>query len=144
MTRDSDALSIQIMDVMPLMVRVIRGEMRGAAQPQLTVAQFRVLARLFHAEVQTNKQLADWIGISTPSMCRTVDLLEKRGLIARHPAPEDRREILLSLTPQGKTRFSGIRKVTQRKIDERLGRLSDKKRKELLLGLSHLREVFEE
>lgn len=139
----SAELSDEILDVLPLMIRVIRGQMRGAAQPHLTIAQFRVLGRLSHAP-QTNKQLADWIGISTPSMFRTVEVLEKNGLVNRHSAKRDRREVLVSLTVKGKNKFAGFRKTTKRMLVEKLSALSAKDRKELCVGLSHLRGVFEQ
>ena len=114
----------------------------SAAQPELTIAQFRVLARLQHAP-QTNKQLADWIGISTPSMCRTVDVLEKKALVERSAGQKDRREILVTLTAKGREKFSGFKSITQKKITAKLAGLSEKDRKELMTGLTHLRGVFE-
>lgn len=134
-------LSAEILDVLPPAMRAIRSEMRGLAQPELTVAQLRILTRLDHAP-HTNKQLAEWMGITPASMCRTVDVLVKRGLISRETAAEDRREVSLNLTQKGRTKFNSIQSATQKLLDRRISALSKQSQAELFLGLSHLREIF--
>lgn len=134
-------LSGEILEVLPPAMRAIRNEMRTLAQPELTVAQFRVLTRL-DAFPHTNKQLAEWMGISAASMCRTLDVLVKRGYVTRRPAQDDRREVNLALTPKGKNRFEGIKLATRRMLQEKLNVLSDADRKKLLAGLKLIREVF--
>lgn len=56
--------------------------------------------------------LARVIGISQPSLVRTLDRLEAAGLIERHCAPEDRRSNHLRVTEAGR--------VVREQIDERL------------------------
>ncbi|WP_336957949.1 MarR family transcriptional regulator [Sphingobium aquiterrae] len=62
--------------------------------------------------------LAREIGISQPSLVRTLDQLEASGLVERHTDPEDRRTNKLNLTDAGKalaakieTRLAQIRSV---------------------------------
>ncbi|MCE7796355.1 MarR family transcriptional regulator [Sphingobium sufflavum] len=68
--------------------------------------------------------LAREIGISQPSLVRTLDQLEAAGLVDRIAHPEDRRSNLLILTPAGKSLVG--------QIEEKLGTL----RHSLLDGLS--------
>lgn len=45
------------------------------------------------------KVIADRLLVTTGSMTSLLDNLEKRGLIRRHPHPEDRRKLLIDITP---------------------------------------------
>ena len=45
--------------------------------------------------------LAEAIGVDAPYATLIVDSLEERGLVERHPDPDDRRRKLVSLTPAG-------------------------------------------
>ncbi|ORT52798.1 MarR family transcriptional regulator [Vibrio sp. qd031] len=47
------------------------------------------------------KELADRLGITTGTLTVQVDKLVKLGLIARYPHSEDRRSIVVGLTPEG-------------------------------------------
>lgn len=53
------------------------------------------LARMAHVEPQT--------------MSRTVDRLEREGLVTRAPDPGDRRRHVLAITEAGRTAFAGVR-----------------------------------
>ncbi|WP_285115342.1 MarR family transcriptional regulator [Leifsonia sp. fls2-241-R2A-40a] len=53
------------------------------------------LARMAHVEPQT--------------MSRTVDRLEREGLVTREPDPGDRRRHVLAITEAGRTAFAGVR-----------------------------------
>ena len=130
-------LSGAIVDTLPPVMRVIRNEMRGIATPELTVAQFRILARLNHTS-HTNKQLAEWMGISAATMCRTVDVLAKRKFVARVTDEKDRREVTLFLTPKGIKKYESIKQATQKILRSKLAILSDSDRDELEKGLMHL------
>lgn len=137
-----NSLSNEILNVIPLSMRAIRNEMRGIAQSELTVAQFRVLTRL-SLSPHTNKQLADWVGISPASMCRTIDVLVKRELVVRqHGKNSDRREVLVVLTSKGKRKYANIEQATKQMLKERLASLSEHDRKELRAGLVQLQRIF--
>ncbi|PVZ78501.1 transcriptional regulator SlyA [Serratia sp. S1B] len=51
---------------------------------------------------QSQNQLAKAIGIEQPSLVRTLDQLETRGLITRHVCASDRRAKLIKLTEAAK------------------------------------------
>ncbi|MGA2519979.1 MAG: MarR family transcriptional regulator [Acidimicrobiales bacterium] len=46
--------------------------------------------------------LADLLGIDTPSVTRKIQQLERDGLVARQPDPDDRRATRIRLTPAGR------------------------------------------
>ncbi len=49
----------------------------------------------------SQKQLADWAGITGPGLVGIVDELESRGLVTRDRSPTDRRRNMLVLTEKG-------------------------------------------
>ncbi|ADV33765.1 transcriptional regulator slyA [Candidatus Blochmanniella vafra str. BVAF] len=51
---------------------------------------------------QSQIQLAKAIGIEQPSLVRTLDQLELKGLIVRNTCPNDRRAKRITLTPKAK------------------------------------------
>lgn len=63
--------------------------------------QFSVLVAVHHGGPQTPTQLAARDAVSTPSMTRTVNCLADKGLVERSPHPDDGRQILVGITPEG-------------------------------------------
>ncbi len=83
--------------------RRARGRASRRPSPDgISLAQFHLL-ELLGAGPQTNKQLADAAGVASPTATRMVDLLVRRGLLSRVGDPGDRRSVLISLTPAGRT-----------------------------------------
>jgi DNA-binding MarR family transcriptional regulator len=56
----------------------------------------------------SQKQLADWAGITGPGLVGIVDDLEARGLVTRIRSQEDRRRNELVLTEEGKKTMTGL------------------------------------
>ena len=85
--------------------------------------QFSVLTRLQEAP-RTPGELADIERVSAPSMTRTVAGLVERGLVDRTADPEDRRQVILSLTPDAKRLLKEIRRKRDAWMSVRVARLS--------------------
>ena len=64
---------------------------------------FNALFALSALGPQTPQRLSQLASISAPSMTSLLKTLETRGLIQRGSSPEDRRSVLIDLTPSGKT-----------------------------------------
>lgn len=60
-------------------------------------------ALLLHASRQqySPSQLMSLLGTDTAGMTKLADRLEAKQLIERHPNPQDRRSVLITLTPAG-------------------------------------------
>jgi DNA-binding MarR family transcriptional regulator len=89
--------------------------------------QFSVLARL-EERPSTPKELAAIEKVSAPSMTRTVSGLVEAGLVARADDPTDGRQVILSLTPDGRRAIRDIRRRRDQWFAARLERLSDDER----------------
>lgn len=137
----SKNISIAMIEVIPIVMRSIRSEMRGLALPELSVAQFRILSRLDRGP-QSNKALAEWVGVSTAAMSRTIEVLVNRQLVQRAQDKQDRREVVLSLSPAGKRKYETIKETTRKKLMHRIDQCSKAEQKQLSEGLLVLQEIF--
>ena len=61
----------------------------------LPMAQLRLLMVVQHSPAPTMKDLSERLGISQSSVTKLADSLTRRGLVERHPDPNDRRVIRL-------------------------------------------------
>ena len=73
----------EVLDVVPLVMRIIRGELRRRGRPELTVPQFRSLAFLDRAGSASLSELADHIGLTLLLVSKLVDGVVERGLARR-------------------------------------------------------------
>lgn len=78
-------------------------EQQLRAEGGISYVQFQLLARLAHLDGPlTMTELADGVVYSRSGLTYQAGLLEKAGLIARGPSPEDDRVTLVSITAGGR------------------------------------------
>ncbi len=130
------------MDLVPLAMHCIRVEMRKECRNQLSVPQFRTLARLGRHPGASLSEIADHIGVALPTMSRIVDRLVERGLVSRQDDPDSRRRLALTLTTEGEARFEAARARTLERIAERLEALAAGDRLTIKQGLALLAGVL--
>ncbi len=99
--------------------RRVRFESTDAVAPH----QFSVLNRLEKAP-RTPGELAEIERVSAPSMTRTVGRLVELGLVERTDDPSDRRQVILSLTPDAVALLRDIRRKRDAWMSVRVGRLT--------------------
>jgi len=66
------------------------------------IGQWAVLMHLWAYDGMTQAQLARRVPIEQPTMVRTIDRMERDGLVTRAPDPNDRRASRISLTDRGR------------------------------------------
>src|ERR1700744_211128 len=74
------------------------------ARVGLTKEEFKVLCSL-HVGTRSPGALGRELGVSTGALTTRLDNLERAGLVARSRDPEDRRGVLLGLTPGGRAKL---------------------------------------
>jgi len=74
----------------------------GAAADETTIAQYRALVVLASRGPQRMVDLAGALGVSPSTAGRMSDRLVRKGLIRRHRARSDRREVQVSITAAGR------------------------------------------
>jgi len=67
----------------------------------LNLARHRALSVIAAFEPCTMSELAEYSAVDRTTLTRTVDLLVDGGLVERTTPREDRRQVLLTLTPEG-------------------------------------------
>lgn len=118
------ALARELIETVPRIMHRIRSLMRTQAKGQMTIAQLRILARLYH-DIYTITDLAEWQGVSAPAMSKMVDVLEKKAWLERIAHTHDRRQVGLKLTAEGKKYFLNLRKTSRIKMAEQIEKMTD-------------------
>lgn len=78
-------------------------EARGLTHAGLIVLHFVELG------FSSQTDLARAAQVEAQTMSRTVDRLEREGLVTREPDPSDRRRHVVAITPRGRTAFEAVR-----------------------------------
>src|SRR4051794_2912615 len=91
-----------LIEVVGLLRHAVEQQLREAGD--LSYVQFQLLARLGDSETGSHRMtdLADGVVYSRSGLTYQAGLLEKAGLIARGPSPEDDRVTLVSITAGGR------------------------------------------
>ena len=75
---------------------------REQAGEEVTPEQWMILIRLWERDGRTQADLCDATSRDAPTMSRIVDGMERRGLLARKPHPDDGRARIIQLTRKGR------------------------------------------
>jgi DNA-binding MarR family transcriptional regulator len=142
MTTSPDACAQEILEVVPVVMRTIRAELRRHRAADLSVPQFRTLAFIDRNVDASLSDVAEHIGLTLPSMSKIVDGLVARKLVTRQTHPTDRRRMTLTLTARGQTALESSRAATRTCLAEDLAALSDRQRETIVQGLNSLRPIF--
>jgi DNA-binding MarR family transcriptional regulator len=88
-------------------------------QPELSDSQLAALAAL-EKHTMTPGELAEHEKVQPPSITRVIASLEERGLIQRMPHPSDRRQVVLTVTVQGRDVVRQVRQLREAWLARRL------------------------
>ena len=106
--------------------RLIREAFDSRLKPlDLNLTQASLLAYVAELGATTQTGLAEKMGTGRAAMGTVVDGLEKRGLIERHPDPDDRRVWRIDITDDGRelaARVVGVDEVLRGELRHGIGR----------------------
>lgn len=100
MSNEQDALELA-RRVRPAMTKLYVSYFRTAEHSELTGPQLSIMTRIAEHGPSRISQLADAEGVRMPTASNTINQLEKRGLVQRTRAVEDRRGVSVELTELG-------------------------------------------
>jgi DNA-binding MarR family transcriptional regulator len=103
--------------------RAIEAELRERLRVRfsITLPQFDVLAALARKETGiTMTELSRMLIVSNGNVTGIIDRLVADRLVARQPAPDDRRSFLVRLTTKGQAEFAAVARAHQQWIDKML------------------------
>ena len=87
---------------------------QGTPESELSDTQFAALSVLERHTGMTPGELAEHEKVQPPSMTRVIAALEERGLVMRVPHSTDRRQVVLSVTENGRAHSRLDRRVAPR------------------------------
>jgi DNA-binding MarR family transcriptional regulator len=138
----ADQCARVVMETVPQVMRAIREEMRRQGAPLLSLPQLRTLAYLHRNPGSCLFHLAKHLGVARPTASTIVERLVRRGMVTRADNPEERRRVVLTLTPLGARYLRRARESTQSWMATALSRLSSARLRRIMQGMSLLGEPF--
>ena len=96
----------------------------GGTETVLSDIQLAALAALERHESMTPGELADHEKVQPPSMTRVIAVLEARGLVRREPHATDRRQVILTVTDEGRDLVQRVRRRREAWLAQRLQELT--------------------
>lgn len=106
-----------------LMHRLIEGHAPGFTEVGITMAQAKVLYVVTAAGDVRMSELAGRLGVGSSSASELVDRMVEHGLLQRRDGPADRRQVVVSTTPEGVALLERFRELNQRQLRALLGTL---------------------
>jgi DNA-binding MarR family transcriptional regulator len=132
-----------VVDVMPLVMRAIRREMRAAAADSVSVPQLRALLFVRQNPETNLSALAEHLGIGLTGASGLVDRLVRQQLLTRVTDPAERRRIQLTVTAQGKARLDEAIGSTRDAVETALAGLAPHDAIAIEQAMIVLRDAFQ-
>ena len=130
-------------DLFALMMGTMRLVAKEMRRPPylIATAQAAALGRLKHGPAATT-ELAKSLGVSVPTVSKSIDVLVERGWVERCADPADRRHTIVRLTPRGIRVTQAIRRRTERHVAGLLAPLSAGERAQVGTAVEILKRVL--
>jgi DNA-binding MarR family transcriptional regulator len=124
-TSGSDDLDLYIGYLITGLRTRMMQEMDACLNPHgLTAAQFIILRRIAEGVAATAAELCRVLEYDTGSMTRMLDRLEEKSVIVRERSSDDRRVVMIQLTPQGADQYPQLKDEVRVALNRRFSPLS--------------------
>ncbi len=143
MTVNAEDVGDAILETMPLIMRSVRADIEQRVGRAITLAQLRVLSHLRKGDWCLS-DLAAHQKVSMATMSKMVSGLVDRGYIERSYESQDRRFIVLRLTPKGRRFFDEAYAYSRTLLAGRAAALSAGERERIVASLKRLQPLFED
>ena len=138
----TDECAHEIIDVIPIIMRVIRSRLREHGAVEMSIPHFRTLTFVYNNDGASLSDVAEHIGLSLSAMSTLVDGLVSAGLMAREENREDRRRMTLSLTRRGRAKLDSAYKAARVQLAKSLHHLSTDECARIITDLRILKNTF--
>jgi DNA-binding MarR family transcriptional regulator len=101
---------------------------QGSIAQALSDTQLAALATLERHATMSPGELADHEKVQPPSMTRVITALEERKLVTRMPHPTDGRQVVLTVTAEGRALVHQARRLREAWLAKRLQELTPQER----------------
>ena len=110
----------------------------------LTISEIHTIAAIGMYEVNPMNVIAARLGITLATLTTSVKRLADRGLVARQKSEKDKRQVLISLTSDGRKVYRAHRLFHEKMLAAALEGLSKEEERVLASALSHVKAYFDE
>lgn len=100
-----------------------------------SLTEARVLYEIRERSAATASEIARELDLDAGYLSRILRRFQKNGLVRKEPSPEDGRQSMLAITPEGRKAFAPLEARTNQQIGELLARLSVADREQLVSAL---------
>ncbi len=97
--------------------------------------QWSVLSLLYHKGSQSHNAIGEILFMDKVSVSRTIERMEKKGLVAREVSGNDKRVRIVSLTDAGRSAYGKLSPLAEMTISEALKDLHKEETRELFRSL---------
>ncbi len=140
MEHNRHGIALSILQIIPSVMRFLAAELRQADVPLLP-PQLGALMLLAQKSYNLS-ELAEQHGVSLPTMSSTMSKMVAAGWVERQRSQEDRRIVMLTLTPAGYALVQDIGQQMVQRVAEELTELPANALKDLQTGLAVLQTIF--
>jgi DNA-binding MarR family transcriptional regulator len=140
MTPETQKTARQILDTVPLVMRTLASEMRKTGHAPAPT-HFRLLVMLAKGPHNLS-ELASKHAVRLPTMSNSITALVERGWVTRERAADNRRMVLVKLTPAGEQVLCKIQEEAEARIAGIISALSPEECDQVSTGLEVLRSAF--
>jgi DNA-binding MarR family transcriptional regulator len=113
----------------------------GMTEAVLSETQLAALSALEVHHAMTPGELAEHEKVQPPSMTRVIAVLTERDLVVKSPHPTDRRQVLLTVTEEGRAVVHRVRRRKDAWLDQRLAELTAAERATLRAAVPILEKL---
>jgi DNA-binding MarR family transcriptional regulator len=117
---------------------------RNGQEEELSLSQLHTVHVLHDCGPVTVSQLAAALGVTPPSASTMVDRLVEKGLLSREPSREDRRKVLVSVSPEALKKIDAIEETILHSFVDLVEKIGPKTARMWCQVLKRVREVQEE
>jgi DNA-binding MarR family transcriptional regulator len=129
-----------LVDVVNLVTQILWSDLRRS-NATIELTQWAMLRRIARGPC-TMSELARHRGVSLPTISKSVEMLVRRGWVARGVDDDDRRQTIVRLTPGGRRVLADCRRRIEALLDRKLARLSAGERESLATGLRNVQTAL--
>ncbi len=142
-TKPHPTTASEVLDTVPMVMRIIRRNFRAQRDPDLTLPEFRALAYINRNPGCPLNELAEFVGVEPPAASKLVESLVQRGLARREADAADRRRVQLSVLPKGEKSILTVREHTRQFLNQQLAHLSPDEQATVMEAMHILKAAFE-